>query len=308
MKSRKKLKWLGLLSGIMAATIILTACAGNENGTASGDTYPNAQLLVDAAWLEEHADEVKIVDVRSRAYEDGHLPGAISLTTNLIHDPDADIGNKLIDAERFTDAIQAAGINQDDTVVIYDGGNALQASRLFYALEYYGKNNVKILDGGYAGWLTAGKEIEFEPANFDRGDFVAVANEDRMADKDFILTNLDSEDIIFIDSRSEAEYTGEDLRNNAKGGHIPGAHHIEWNVAVAQGEDGVERFKSYEELKRIYSVAEENSDKTIVPYCQTNVRGAHAYFALRLLGHENIRPYENSMVEWNNLEDTPVEK
>lgn len=304
MGERRRLRRIGALAVVMAVVIVAAACAGDEG--AGSDTYPNAHLLVDAEWLKDNLDKVRIIDVRRGAYEDGHIPGAVLVTNNEIHDPDSDIDNKLIDAERFTEVMQAAGIDQDTVVVIYDGGNALSASRLFYAMEYYGHEHVKILDGGYAGWLVAGYDVEFEPSVYERGNFVAAAREDRMTDKDYILANLDNDNIIFIDSRSEAEYKGEDLRGNAKGGHIPGAHHIDWNIAIEKGEDGVERFKDYEELKRIYAAAD--PDKTIVPYCQTNVRGAHAYFALRLLGFEDIRPYENSMVEWNNLEDTPVEK
>jgi len=35
--------------------------------------------------------------------------------------------------------------------------------------------------------------------------------------------------------------------------------------------------------------------------------GAHTYFALRLLGYEDVCLYDGSWVEWGNCEDTPVE-
>lgn len=319
MKKQNGLKWMkGTTMLLLAiAMLVVSACSNNANSNNDNEdnenakgAYPNAQLLVDPAWIAEHADDenVRIVDVRREGYAEGHVPGAVSFSMNDIHIPDIEIKNKLVDSEPFSKAIQNIGVNQDTTVVVYDDGNALQASRLFYALEYYGHTDVKILNGGYAGWLVDGQEVSTEAAEYEAGDFVATAQENKMVDLDYIVNDLlNSDDVIFIDARSEAEYTGEETRGNKKGGHIPNAVHVDWNEAVEEGEDGVQRFLPYEDLKELYAFALEG-DKTLVPYCQTNIRGSHTYFSLRLLGlGDNISPYENSMIEWNNLEETPVE-
>ncbi len=114
---------------------------------------------------------------------------------------------------------------------------------------------------------------------------------------------IGKEGVVILDVRSEGEYLGTDVRA-AQGGHIPGATHLEWTVAVEDG--SVQRFKPAEELWQIFGAAGVSPDAEIIPYCQTNVRVSHTYFVLRLLGFEKIRPYEASWAEWGNRDDVPI--
>jgi thiosulfate/3-mercaptopyruvate sulfurtransferase len=59
-------------------------------------------------------------------------------------------------------------------------------------------------------------------------------------------------------------------------------------------------------LKALFGNLDPN--KTIVPYCQTNVRGAHTYFTLKLLGFKNVRPYEGAWAEYGNVEGVKIQK
>jgi thiosulfate/3-mercaptopyruvate sulfurtransferase len=61
-------------------------------------------------------------------------------------------------------------------------------------------------------------------------------------------------------------------------------------------------------LQAAFSDLGVDKNKTVVPYCQTNVRGAHTYLTLRLLGYKDVRPYEGSFAEWGNASDTEVVK
>src|SRR5690606_26550671 len=99
------------------------------------------------------------------------------------------------------------------------------------------------------------------------------------------------------------EYAGLDVRA-ARGGHIPGAVNLEWTNNVVSGD--VQRFKSPDELFAMYSSIGADPDDEIIAYCQTNVRSTHTYFTLRLLGYENVRPYEGSWAEWGNRDDLPI--
>jgi thiosulfate/3-mercaptopyruvate sulfurtransferase len=267
--------------------------------------YTNGKLLVDVAWVASNKDKIRIIDARSKGFAEGHIPSATSFNINTLNDPKSSIQGFLLSAEGITPVFQNAGINQNDTIVIYDEGNALSASRLFYALEYYGHKKVKILNGGYAGWLVAGKEISTDKPQVKKGDFVATPIANLTCSLEDVKKSQTDNKFLYLDARSEKEYTGEDLRAK-NGGHIPGAVNIEWNQAIKTNDAGVSVFKSLAELYTVYGKLD--ITKTIIPYCQTNVRGAHSYFTLRLMGFQDVRPYEGSWAEYGNVENVKIDQ
>ncbi len=266
--------------------------------------YPNGNILADVEWVDKNKDKIVILDARSKDYDKGHIPGAISLSTSAVTDPKGTVEGDPYPSEKLTEIFQAAGVNKESTVVIYDDGTALNASRIYYILEYFGHADLKILNGGYPGWLVANKAVQTDKPTPAKGNFVAKLNSQIVCSLNDLKTNLDSKDFVYLDVRSAKEYTGEDLRAK-NGGHIPGAVNIEWNQAI-KADNGVSTFKSYDELKALFGNLDPN--KTIVPYCQTNVRGAHTYFTLKLLGFKNVRPYEGAWAEYGNVEGVKIQK
>lgn len=311
------------LSIIFASVLVLAACSSEETTTpAESNTnseveakeeifgaksdYPNADLLVDMAWVEENLNNpnVRFVDLRAEGYEGGHIPGAVHTTWQDLNDPDLPVDGVLANKELFEQLMGELGISNDTLVIAYDNGDSLAAARLFYALEYYGHEQVKILNGGFTSWLTAGKGIESEPSEVEVASFIATINENLAVDKEFVLEHLENKSCVILDARSPKEYSGEDVRAE-RGGHIPSAVNLNWTEAIEE-RDGIPTFKSKEELEVLFAAVGVDREKMIIPYCQTNVRGAHTYFVLRLLGFEDIRPYEGSWSEWGNDEGTPI--
>lgn len=325
-KTNMNRRYASLALLVFSFILVLTACNSGGNSTASNtnsnavnasqtndsqaEDYPNAHLLAEVAWLAEHLDDsdVVIIDARSKGYEEGHIPGAVSLSSGQLNDPDNEIAGFILPEDKYTEVVQNAGVNQDSTIVVYDDGNALSATRVFYTLEYYGlQDKVKVLNGGYAAWLTDGQDIDIDPATPVKGNFVAKANENLVSTKAEVEQAIGTGEVVFLDTRSSEEYEGTDLRDNQRGGHIPGAVHKEWTTAVAENEEGLAKFLTHEQLKQQFEAIGVVEDKTVIPYCQTNVRGSHSYFSLRLLGYSDIRPYEGSWAEWGNSADTDIE-
>lgn len=307
-----KVKRKALLFIAIILSILLVACGQSESSSSNGSntdesSYENSELLVDTEWVANHVedDAVTFIDTRREGYEGGHLPEAIPFSTGELSDEAAEYDGILVDADTFAEKMQGIGVNQEDTIVIYDDGSSLSAARLFYALEYYGHENVKIYNGGFTAWLNDGEDVSTETNEAQTGDFVATANEEKVCDLNTLQASIDDENIVVLDTRSEEEYTGEEVRAE-RGGHVPDAVHIEWSDAITD-EDGVSKFKSAEALAEMYEDKGVTKDKTVIPYCQTNVRGAHTYFTLRLLGYDSVKPYEGSWAEYGNVSDTKIE-
>ncbi|WP_054023277.1 sulfurtransferase [Bacillus sp. FJAT-28004] len=267
--------------------------------------YPNEHLLVDAHWLEMHRQEPHIVllDVRATGYEIGHISGAYWLDAKALKDSSR-YTFASVDALEYL--LKNAGVSNGSTIVVYDDGSGVLATRVFYVLEYYGlKDRVKILNGGYAAWAAASHETTIEVPLAAKGTLTLSADAKLVVTKEAIQAGLDN--CILVDTRSALEYSGAEQRSNRKGGHISGAIHKEWNDSLGRADqEGVVRFKAYPDLKQQFETLGIDPAKTIMPYCQTNQRGAHTYFTLRLMGYHHIRPYEGSWDEWGNDEHTVV--
>lgn len=306
MKRIMSYRWKGFFV-LALLTVVLIIAMGCSKSLENSKAYPNEHLLATPQWLSEHLEDanLRIVDMRGpEKYNAGHIPGAVVLDGfKALVDPANPVAGMLLPAEEFAALMGQLGVGNDTIVVAYDDGNGLAAARLFYAIEYYGHlDKVKVLSGGFAAWETAGFSTSTETVQVQPAVFTATPQTERMATADYVLQKQGKFGVVILDTRSQGEYEGTDVRA-ARGGHIPTAVRVEWTDALAEGGG----WKSQAELKALYEAAGITPDKEIIPYCQTNVRGAHTYFTLRLMGYKHVRPYEGSWAEWGNNSELPVE-
>lgn len=302
------MKRISVLILLMANIAFLGCNSPSEETTEQTiENYPNAHLLVSADELHSMLSEedILLIDARSDTSE-AYIPGSIHFASiPELGDPDNPIPNYLIGPETFQEKMRNIGLNQDDNVVIFDGGNSLEAARLFYAMEYYGFSNASILNGGIAAWQENEYLTTEEPqAVSESGNFTVEVQPARFCDYETVVAASSDTNKVVFDVRSEGEYTGE-VQRAEKSGHIPNAVHLEWSDVLES--DGIPYFKPANEIQEMYSAAGLTPEKEIIPHCQTNNRGAHAYFALRLMGYDSVRPYEASWAEYGNREESVVE-
>jgi thiosulfate/3-mercaptopyruvate sulfurtransferase len=309
-----------LKSLVLFGTVVflISACSKSDESEVqvNPDTYVNGDLLVSATDLQYsyETDNEIIIDTRTsfEAYQQGHVPGAIYFHSRRdLNDTENPIEYFLVGPEAFEELMQGIGVNNDSRLIIYDESNSLGSARLFYALEYYGfQGTTSILDGGYAAWVAAGFPSDSLVTDavitqLGGGNFTARVQPDRQCDIAYVTGVEPGSNRIVFDVRSADEFSGEDLRAE-QGGHIPGAVHLEWSEVLTTGD--VNYFRPHTEIQALYDSLGITRDKEVIPHCHTNVRGSHAYFTLRLMGYDSVRPYEGSWSEYGNATGVTVAK
>jgi thiosulfate/3-mercaptopyruvate sulfurtransferase len=228
--------------------------------------FANSELLVSTDWLSENLDgeNVRIVDARKReGYEAGHVPGAVNIPHSATFDPDREPPGLVGPPEAIARLFGDAGIDEYAHVVVYDEGRATEAARVFWTLEYYGHPNVSVLDGGLKKWTAEGRTLSTEPPEVTPATFTVRARPEALSTRELILDELEEDGAVMLDARTEEEFRGEDVRAE-RGGHIPGAVHIEWTENFTSGEAPV--FKSALELEKLYEDQGVTKDKRVHAY------------------------------------------
>ncbi len=278
------------------------------------DVLTDTQLLVTTDWAANHLSDEGVrfveVDVNTKAYDSGHIPGSVGWNwkTQLQDQLRRTIASK----EDFENLLKESGINNDTTIILYGDNNNWFAAWAYWLLKYYGHEDVRILDGGRKKWEAENRELTTDEPDYESTDYtISGERKEYRAFRDDIVQRLNQDDFGLVDVRSPDEFTGKILAPpgldelSQRPGHIPGASNIPWSKAV--NEDGT--FKSKEELKEIYSNEGITPDKEIIAYCRIGERSAHSWFVLNeLLDFPTVRNYDGSWTEWGNLIDAPIER
>jgi thiosulfate/3-mercaptopyruvate sulfurtransferase len=227
--------------------------------------YARPELLADTNWLAEHLQDsdLRIVDCDSRdAYRRAHIPGAVTFRGH--HYLKEDEGAlHIMSAEKFAATMGTLGIGKNTLVIAYDGFSGLYAARLWWALNYYGHTNVKVLNGGWDKWLAEGRAITNAIPPQPKATFSPQVHEELIARWDYVRDTIDHKDRVLLDVRSDEEWTGANARSTKRGGRIPGAVHLEWLNYV---DKQTKVFKPAAELRAMFRQAGVTPAQEVVTY------------------------------------------
>ena len=292
---------------------------------------------VDLAALLVAGPTPRILDVRwklggppGRAeFRRGHLPGAayVDLDTELAGHGEATDGRHPLPAlADLQDAARRWGLNDGDTVVVYDDLGNMSAARAWWLLRHAGVRDVRLLDGGLAAWRAA--------------DLPLVAGEEPVVPGSVtlapgVLPTLDADaaaalaqDGVLLDARAAERYRGDTEPIDPRAGHIPGAvsaptgGNLDAEGRFLPAAVLRERFEALGVRGRVATGGASAGDEGGSPsreadfeapdagfdvgvYCGSGVTAAHEAVALTLAGFTPAL-YPGSWSQWSNLPDRPV--
>lgn len=233
----------------------------------------------------------------------GHVPGAVyvSLDDELAsHGEPTDGRHPLPTVEALQESARGWGLDDGDTVVVYDAGGNLASARAWWLLRHAGVEDVRLLDGGLDAWTASGRELETGDVTPERGGITLSYGHLPVVGADDVLAI--AADGALLDARAPERYRGETEPIDPVAGHIPGARNTPTGDNL--GPDG--RFLDPATLRKKFLAAGVDDDREVATYCGSGVTAAHNIVALTLAGFEPAL-YPGSWSQWSNQPDRPIE-
>jgi len=255
--------------------------------------------FVDAAALSS-LGPVRYLDARDQtAFDAHHAPGAARVPMEAWDAAAKSPATGFTSTAHWGEAFRALGIGDGATGVAYDTGAMTNAARVWFILQYFGARCV-ILNGGWPALAAAGDLPAAAPPA--AVPFQAVAGEGvvGVVDRETLKRQLDGQAHVF-DSRTRAEFTGEDARGRPRGGHLPGARHLSHVDLMRNG-----MVHSAPELLRMMEQAGFGPGDHVVTHCEGGGRAALAAAAAARAGFDDVRVYYLSFADWARDESCPI--
>jgi len=218
----------------------------------------------------------------AREFAAGHVPGAayVDLDADLAAPPGPGGRHPLPETVVFEAAMRRAGVSGARPVVVYDDWAAHAAGRAWWLLRFHGHPDVRVLDGGWAAWVTDGGAVETGSGQAgEAGDFTARPGH---------LPLVEADDVpgvrVLVDARASERYRGESEPVDPVAGHIPGAV----NVPTARNLTDDGRFRPGVELRALYAevgaTPAAGAAGEVAAYCGSGVTAAHDILAMEVAG------------------------
>jgi thiosulfate/3-mercaptopyruvate sulfurtransferase len=279
--------------------------------------------LVTTQWLHDHLrdDVLRVADIRGHVktrpvapgveeaaylgaldeYRSAHIPGAVYIDwTRDIVDPDDAVPAQLAPPERFARAMSERGIGDDTHVIAVDHAGGQFATRLWWALSYYGHDAVSVLEGGWNRWVSEGRPVESGETIARPARFHAHPRPSLRASADQVLGRLGQSGLQLLDARDAGQYTGA-RRRGPRGGHIPVAVNLPREEFFAPGGG----FLPVGEIRKRIAALGLRPDRPTVAYCNGGVAATVLLFNLHRLGFVDLCNYDGSWNEWGPRLDLP---
>lgn len=267
------------------------------------DGHFHGEYMVTGEYAKDRIGAEDVLFIDARGWQKavlGTLKGAIATTWQDLctcqegQAGDADWG-KIPAPDDLEGRLGELGITKDKEIIVFadtlDGWG--DDARLVWEFLAAGFEDVKMIDGGYAAAKAAGAETQLFASGSEPGEVTvdSIDNTHVMTTEE-LQANYDEYTI--VDVRTDEEYNGAILYNEAQGGHLPGAIHVRYTDLFQ--EDGT--LKPNSELAEMFESAGVDKEDKVVTYCTGGIRSAYTQLVLEMCGYENTWNYDQSFWRW----------
>lgn len=275
----------------------------------------NPSPIISANELHEllGRENLRLFDVRgtwktpARALHDdylaGHIPGAVFLDwTTTFLEQGVPVGlASVCDGESAAAAFKSLGVNDGDLCVLYDDYSHMLAGRVWWAMRYWGFENLRVLNGGWNYWTSQGLPTSTEVPNVGEGSFAPACNSSLRVSLTELLVRMDGS--CHVDARGPVSYAG--TPEDPRSGHIPGAISVPYKDLL---DEDTGLFLDADRIQKLFDrLAPDWRNHPVITSCGSGYAGTIPMLALSNLGVDSSL-YDGSFSEWKQDPSRPVEQ
>ena len=233
-------------------------------------------------------NDVRVIDTRREDdYQHSHITNSVNLPLAKLLNDDS--------PESIARIAGDLGISDNTSVVVYDDTFGALSSRVVWALQYIGHNDVKLLNVTFSQWKDLGLDITTEVPEIEQSTHSINIQSNIMATADYLEKVKDNKNVVIIDNRERLNFPEQ---------HIPGAINIPYRTLATDGKI----IRTKESMRNLLKNRGISEDAEIITYCgSVGTLSGLAYYALKSIGVSNVKLYVHSFKEWKNLEK-PIDK
>ena len=273
--------------------------------------------LVDVGWLFRHIDDENLVILDASVPP--VVPGFVSSNSEnnftaivgarrfdydqQVCKPNSRLPHMMPSAALFQEKVRALGINNEDTLVVYDDVGLYASPRAWWMFRAMGHENVFALDGGLPAWLAEAYPMTDSLTEAPGpGNFNATEQEGLFCDFEVVLAAIDDEQRAIIDARSADRFAGTapEPRPGIRGGHMPSARNLPFPEVLEAG-----RLRQPEDLRKLF-LDKAHQEQQVITSCGSGITACVLTLAAWELGYRNLSVYDGSWAEWGVPSHLPV--
>ena len=221
--------------------------------------------LIDTTWLENNLKNVKVIDcswhmpqTKRNGFDEyckEHIPNAIFFDLEKNSKLDTDLPHMLTDSRSWEKIMSDMGIENTDSIVIYDNSDVISSCRCWYNLIYYGHDPklVHVLDRGFKKWKKENKATDNKVVITKRSLYSCKENKDLVKNKKQIDENIYAKEFYVLDARSRERFDGKaaEPRKGLKSGSIKNSHCLPFSELINDDHTFIHKDKIQEKFKSL---------------------------------------------------------